>query len=138
MFYVYSRVHLKNLTLKHQINTVVKSCNNQLRNIYFIRKYLNSQCIKMLVTNQVISRLDFCNAAYVNLPNYQLKKMQMILNKAARLVTGARYDERITPYLIGLHWLPIKARINYKICTLTHIALSTQKPAYLFQKINRT
>ena len=92
----------------------------------------------MLVTNQVISRLDFCNSAYVNLPNYQLKKMQMILNKAARLVTGARYDERITPYLIGLHWLPIKARINYKICTLTHIALSTQKPAYLFQKINRT
>ena len=76
----------------------------------------------MIVFNQIISRLDYCNSAYTGLPKYLLRKMQIILNKRARLVSGTTVDERITPELINLHWLPIKARINYKICYLVHIA----------------
>ena len=45
--------------------------------------------------------------------------------------------ERITPVLIDLHWLPIKARIVFKICILTYIALSTGKPAYLWNKLSK-
>ena len=112
----------ENLTLKKQVNLVVKSCNNQLRNIYFIKKYVTKTCLKMIVFNQIISRLDYCNSAYTGLPKYLLRKMQIILNKRARLVSGTTVDERITPELINLHWLPIKARINYKIFHLVHIA----------------
>ena len=90
----------ESLTLKHQINSVLKGCNNQLRNIHFVKKYLNGKCIKMWVNNPVISRLDFRNPANVNLSNYQLKNIQVNLNKAARLIsiTGATYDERITTH----------------------------------------
>ena len=47
------------------------------------------------------------------------------------MIVGLGRRERITPVLIELHWLPIKACIVYKICLLTHITIVTGKPGYL-------
>ena len=92
----------------------------------------------MLVINQVLSRLDYCNSLYVNLPKKHLKRLQIIQNKAARLATGSSYEERVTPQLIKLHWLPIKARIAYKVCCLVYVALHMNKPTYLFRLLTPT
>ena len=79
----------------------------------------------------MINRLDYSNSIYYGLPNFQLIYLQNILNRAARLIKGVSRRDRITPVLIELHWLPIKARIKFKICVLTHQAITTGKPAYL-------
>ena len=120
-----------NLTCNEQIQTVIKNANFSLRNIAFIKKYLDDDSKKKLVHNYIITRLDYCNRLYHELPAYQLKKLQLVFNRAARLIVGTAPRERITPVLIDLHWLPIKARIVFKICVLTYTALSTGKPAYL-------
>ena len=39
--------------------------------------------------------------------------------------------DRITPTLIELHWLPVKARIIFKMCVLTYQALVSEKPTYM-------
>ena len=93
--------------------------------------------MKKLVHNYIMTRLDYCNSLYYELPAYQLKKLQPVFNRAARLIVGISPRERITPVLIDLHWLPIKARIVFKICVLTYIALNTGKPAYLRNKLNK-
>ena len=85
----------------------------------------------MLIHNYVISRLDYCNSIYYGLPNYLLKKLQNILNRAARLIRGLSPYDRITPVLIDLHWLPIKARIIFKINVFTFQAMKYGKPVYL-------
>ena len=120
-----------NLTLKSQINNVVRLAGYHLRNIAFIKKYLDEDSIKKLVINNIVSRVDYCNSIYYNLPKLQLRKLQMVLNRAARLIKGIPPRERITPVLIELHWLPIKARIVFKLCVLTHQALITGRPPYL-------
>ena len=120
-----------NLTLKKQILNTVKTCNHHLRNIAFIRKYLSEDSTKILVVNHVISRLDYCNSLYYGLPNVLLRKLQNIQNRAARLVKGLKSRDRITPALIDLHWLPIRARIEFKICLLTYKALNYGEPKYL-------
>ena len=87
----------------------------------------------MLIHNHVISRLDYCNSVYHKLPNTQLKKLQNIQNRAARLIKKIPLRERITPALIELHWLPMEARIIYKICLLTYKALKFGEPKYLYE-----
>ena len=128
----------ENLTCNKQISILVKSCNNQLQNLYAIKKYVTRNCLKMLVVNQILSRIDYCNSIYVNLPNYQLRKIQMCMNKSARLIHGARFTDRVTPLLINLHWLPIKARIMFKICCQVKKVLITGKPNYLKPHLIRT
>ena len=80
----------------------------------------------MMIHNYVISRLDCCNVLYYALPNYNLKKIQTVFNRAARLIKGLSPRERIA--LIELHWLPVKVRIIFKMCVLTYQALNSGKP----------
>ena len=102
-----------NLTCNEQIQTVIKNANFSLRNIAFIKKYLDDDSMKKLVHNYIITRLDYCNSLYHELLAYQLIKLQLVFNRAARLIVGTALRERITPVLIDLHWLPIKARIVF-------------------------
>ena len=119
------------LSFNEQINRVVKTAGYHLRNIAFLKKYLYDKTVKMLIHNYVISRLDYCNVLYYALPNYNLKKIQNVFNRAARLIKGLSPRERITPALIELHWLHVKARMVFKMCVLTYQALNSGKPGYL-------
>ena len=119
------------LSFKKQIEMVVKNCNLQIRNIYAIKKYLNYECLHALVHSLVISRIDYCNSLYVSLPNYLLKKLQSVMNRSARLIYSLPPRVPTTSYLIDLHWLPVKARIEFKICLLAFKALKFGEPRYL-------
>jgi len=50
-----------NLTLSKQINNVVRIAGYHLRNIAFVKKYVDESSIKKLAINSVITRIDYCN-----------------------------------------------------------------------------
>ena len=60
--------------------------------------------------------------------------VQRIMNAAARLISSATSGHGttyVTPALIELHWLPITARVQYKLCLLVHSAVVGTAPDYL-------
>ena len=65
------------------------------------------------------------------LPNYQLNKLQRVLNVSARQVYNAPRFCHIPPLLRSLHWLPVKARIQVKILLITFKAIHGLAPEYL-------
>ena len=85
----------------------------------------------MLVHAFITSRVDYCNSLLYGLPNYQLNKLQRVLNASARLVCNAPRFCQISPLLRGLHWLPVKARIEFKILLITFKAIHGLAPKYL-------
>ena len=131
-------VHIDNeLKMGDQINNIVRTCNYHIRNIAFIRKYLDQDSLRTVISNHILSRLDYCNMLYYGLSKTLQKKLQRVQNSAARLITRTRERERITPALIELHWLPIKARMEYKIIVLTYKAINYDEPKYLRQMLSR-
>ena len=84
----------------------------------------------MLVT-LVISRLYYCNSVLYGIPKYQRDKLQRIQNIAARMITGTQSTDHITSILKNLHWLPVEARINFKILLITYKILNGQSTSYL-------
>ena len=52
-------------------------------------------------------------------------------NSVARIVTRTSRSSHITPALKSFHWLPVQYRINFKLCCITHRALSLGEPHYL-------
>jgi len=57
-------------------------------------------------------------------------------NAAARLITGARRRDHITPVLRQLHWLPVRRRVEFKLACLVRQALCGQMPTYLADDIH--
>ncbi|XP_068242479.1 uncharacterized protein [Palaemon carinicauda] len=62
------------LSFHDQITNEVRATGYHLKDITFIKKYLDEKTTKMLVQNYVISKVDYCNSLYYGLPNYLLKK----------------------------------------------------------------
>ena len=119
-----------NLSMKEQIDRTVRVASYHLRSINFVKKYTDESSLRKLISNHVISRLDYCNSLYNGLPNQLLRKLQHVLNRAVRLIKGTAPCDRITPLLIQLHWLPIKARITFKICVMVYQVIKHGKTDY--------
>ena len=79
----------------------------------------------------ITSKLDFCNSFFYGLPNHQISKLQRLEHHVARVITRTRITEHITPVLQELHWLPVDARIIFKILSMCHKYIHSGKPEYL-------
>ena len=87
--------------------------------------------VKTLVHAFISSRLDYCNQLFVGVTGRVLDKLQSLQNAAARLVTGARKFDRITPVMRELHWLPVRQRIRFKTAVLVFKCLHGLALEYL-------
>ena len=59
-------------------------------------------------------RLDYCNTVLYGKSKSNIQKLQRVQNSLARIVTGTRRSDRITPVLARLHWIKITDPIDYK------------------------
>ena len=75
--------------------------------------------------------MDYCNSLLVSLPNETITKLQRIQNHAASLILKKATRNHVTPLFRKLHWLPLQARINYKICALCFKYINKTGTSYL-------
>ena len=102
-----------------------------------ISKYLTRESLLNVTHAFISSRLDCNNSLLYGLPAEDIRRVQMIQNTAARIITRAKKDEHITPYLLDLHWLPVKFRIMFKILTITFKCLhQNDSPVYLSEMLS--
>ena len=104
-----------NLYMRDHNTNVCKAAFFYLHKIRRIKKYLSRDSLLTLVHAFITSRLDYCNALLYGLPNEQIAKLQRVRNAAARLIMDIGKYSHITPAPYELHWLPVQARIHFKI-----------------------
>ena len=68
---------------------------------------------------------------FYGLSKYSINRLQKLQNLVARIVTRPSRSSHITPVQKSLQWLPAQYHINFKLCCITHRALSLEKPHYL-------
>ena len=126
----------KHLTMQKQINATCRNAFYQLRKVARIRKLLSRPAAVQLVSAFVLSLIDYGNSLLAGLPANRLDPLKKVQYAAARIVTGARRRDPMTPHLKELHWLPIQYRIDYKISVLTYRCLNGCAPIYLSNLIS--
>ena len=125
----------KQMSFDHHMKHLCKSLVCQFRNLFKIRKYLNKESAATFVCAFITSKLDYCNSLFYGLPNYQLRKLQLLQNMAARFVSGARKFDYIRPILVKLHCLLISYRVVFKLLLPVFKALNGIGPRYLVELI---
>ena len=96
-----------------------------------IKDFVNRKNLVTLIHSLIVSKVDYCNSLFIGLPNVILKRVQSILNRAARLIFNLPPRVPTTSSLIELHWLPLKVRIGFKICLITLKAVKFKQPSYI-------
>jgi len=73
-----------------------------------IRPSLPTDAWRTLAAAFIASRVDYCNGLLYGVSSQLIRRLQMVLNAAARLVVDDGRYEHITPALRDmLHWLPV-------------------------------
>lgn len=96
-----------------------------------IRKYLSKEATETLLLSLVISHLDHCNIILYGIAKKELMKLQRIQNMCAKLVLNRSKYDSSKQALFDLHWLPVKARINFKILIYMYNCSVGNAPSYL-------
>ena len=119
------------LRMRRHISQVVSTCFFHLRPLRQLRARLSREQRQRLVSAIILSRVDYCNVVFAGLPASALAPLQRVLSAAARFVADLHPRDHVTGTLHVLHWLPVKTRIMYKLCTLMHASVHGAAPVYI-------
>ena len=102
----------------------------------FVRRHfhltnISRESTEAIIHPSVTTNLDYCNAILYGLPKVLVSRLQLVQNRAARIVTFTKKYEHITPSLLDLHWLPVEYRIIYKILLLVCKAIKGLSPSII-------
>jgi hypothetical protein len=120
----------EHLTFKKFVSEKCKTIS--LNYIKHIHQYLTEDLCKQLVQSLVTSHLDYANSVLYRLPKCTIKRLQLLQNRAAKLVLKWKSADSSTEALQRLHWLPVHFRIKFKIACIVFKCLhDSESPAYL-------
>ena len=121
----------RDLSMKTHVQRTVSRCFAALRQLRQIRHSVPAATFQTLVVALIHSRLDYGNSVLVGLPAYLIRRLQSVLNAAARLIFHLRRSDHISDALVCLHWLRVPERVEFKIAVLTYKVLCGIAPRYL-------
>jgi hypothetical protein len=120
------------LSMEAHANRLLRCCSFQLRQLRCVRTSLTTETATALVHAFISCRVDYCNSLFYCANSRVTRKLQSILNSAARLITGHRLYDHITPVLRDeLHWLPVEQRLTFKVALMVRNCLRGTGPVYL-------
>ena len=127
----------KGMTMEKQVNKMCQNAYLNIRNLSKLRKSLDRDTIKTAVNSLVTPHLDYGNGLLYGVNSNLLKKLQVAQNSAVRLIERLKKHDSVREYRKHLHWLPISARIQFKLMTTTWKALNDQALKYIEQLLHR-
>ena len=117
------------LSCAPNITAMAQSCRFAFYNIHRIRSFLTKDEMHLLGQALVICHMDYCNPLLAGLPASATKLLQCIQDAAAcRIYNLTKFNPSLTTLLCDLHWLPVAARIWFKMMVLVFKAVNRTAP----------
>ena len=122
------------LSYDEHITHVVSKCTKSLCQINRVKHILDSRTLIVIINALVFSKLYYCSSVWANTSKKNIAKLQTVHNFAARIVTGTRKYDHITPVLQQLNWLPVSYMLQYKDTIMAYKCLKGLAPPYLARR----
>jgi hypothetical protein len=123
--------------MRTHVNRTVAACFAVLRHIRSVRRSLPTSAVQTLVVSLAFSKLDYGNPVLINLPAYLLRRLQSMMNAAARTIVGLSRSAYVSAILADLYWLKMPERIRCKLAVITHHCFHGTAPHYLTSQLCR-
>ena len=120
----------ENLTRNNHISKMLKDSYSHLSILKNPKRYTSQSVRKQLVESLIFSRLDYCNNLFIDLPQYQVRRMIKLKKSFASCVKG-KYCSMED--VVSLKWLLVPERIDFTVLKMTFKGLLNERMPSNFQ-----
>ena len=111
------------LSWEPHISSIIRRTNAILVSLFKIRHHLSPDILKILVQTHVLPHLQYCSSVWGGASKTRLDRLQKVVHFAARLVSGLRKYDHVTPALVALGWPSVQEMIARRDAFNVHRAL---------------
>ena len=117
-----------NLTYEEHVTQVASECIGSLCQINRVKYLFDRRTLITIIDSLIFGKLLYCSSVWANTTKKNIELLQSVQNFAARIVSGTRKFDRVTPILKQLQWLVRDATMVFK-------CLNGIAPPYLCEKL---
>lgn len=120
---------------KH-IQRVVTKMGNTVSVIKRCAKFLTQQTIKQVIQALVLSNLDYCSTVWSNTSLGNIRKLQLVQNKAARVALSCGIRTNVVKMHEYLSWFEVKHKLLYSLMVFIRNVITTKTPLIFHRKLS--
>ena len=109
---------------------MLKDSYSHLSILTKLKRYTSQSVRKQLVESLIFSRLDYCNNLFIDLPQYQVRRMIKLQKSCASFVKGKFCS---IEDVVSLKWLLVPERIDFTVLKMTFKGLLNERMPSNFQ-----
>ena len=119
------------LSFNDHIIKTPSSCMSALGQISRVKHIFRKDILVTTINSLVFSKLYYCSSVWSNTSARNIRKLQGVQDFAARIVSGTRKFDHVSPALKDLRWIPVKSHLYLRDAILAFKSMTGQVPNYL-------
>ena len=127
-----------NLHIRDDDHSMFRTLTCKINALYKISLVTSFKTRKMVASGLILSTLNYIIQVYGGCSGYLLKMLQVLQNKAARIVTKLPWMTPTSVLLTQCGWLSVLQLIKYHSLVLMFKVKKDKRPHYLYEKIGAT
>ena len=116
--------------------SVLNFMEERVRALRLLANYAPKAQLKQLAFGLVLSKLFYCLPVWADIPAYLCDRINVVINKAARAVTGAGRLDSMTKVLLDLKWHKFQQYVQYFDIIQLRAIIRTRVPDSLHNGLN--
>ena len=121
----------QHLSWDAHVTALSRKCCGILVGLSHLRHYLPTEALPEIVTALVISHIRYCLVVYGNGSTKNQRRIQKLINFAARVISGKRKFDHISDVRDSLRWLDAPSLSQYQTLCLLQKIINTGQPESL-------
>ena len=124
-----------NLTYEEHVTQVASECIGSLCQINRVKYLFDRRTLITIIDSLIFGKLLYCSSVWANTTKKNIELLQSVQTFAARIVSGTRKFDHVTPILNQLQWLPVIKQLAVRDATMVFKCLNGIVPPYLCEKL---
>lgn len=121
------------LSFKEQVTICNRKAACKTNMLYRISKKLTFDTRKVIYNSFIQPQFQYCSTIYINCNKEDIEKLQLIQNRAMRIVLNCEYLTPSVFMIRALNWLSISQQIKFNVAIYVYKMLNGLLPSYLYE-----
>lgn len=123
------------LSWSKHIDHIVSSMGKGIAVARKCSAFISSLVLKDVVQSIVLSHLEYCPIIWSSASEKHLKKLQIVQNRAARLVLHYQFQASVADMHRKLSWLLVKDKLHLRVLVYFYKVIKYHTPCFFFEKL---